>query len=159
MHFSDSFKFPQDVDTIFKSTTSKRFLMKKMKALGARNITIDIEKKGNKVTIEIQREMQAEVPGPLKKFIKPWNKITQSEVWTGEKGGPYTAKMKMDIHGVPVTIKGQLKLKKKKSGSSIENETTVKSGIPFFGRTLSKFVIEASEKAIQEEFDYIREHV
>ncbi len=158
MKFTNTFHFPQDVDTIYQCYVDQDFLTKKMEALGARNIEIEIQKEGNETTIVIKREMQAEVPGPLKKFFQAWNGISQWEIWKGKSGGPYFAEMEMEINGVPATIKGQIELSTSKEGAVIANTTEVKSNIPFLGKTISKFIKEASETAIQEEFEYVKNH-
>jgi len=158
MQFTNEFYFPQDVDTIYKSYINKKFLTQKMEALGARNIEITITNNKEQVIIETSREMQAEVPAPIKKFFAPWNQITQKEVWQGDNGGPYYAEMEMEINGVPASITGQIKLSSSEEGSMIANNTEINSKIPFLGNTISKFISEASEEAIQNEFEYVKEN-
>lgn len=158
MQFTSEFYFPQDVETIYKSYVDKNFLTKKLEKLGARNIEITISKTQEMVIIEISREMEAEVPGPIKKFFAPWNLITQKEVWKGGNGGPYYAEMEMEINGVPVNITGEIKLSSSEEGSMIANHTEINSKIPFIGNTISKFISEVSEEAIRNEFEYVKEN-
>lgn len=158
MKITKKYEFPQEVDNIYKYYTSAALIKAKMEALGARNVDIRIEKEGDTVRVEITREVPAEVPGPLKKFAQPWNKVVQRETWTGTSGGPYRAKMEIEIHNVPVRVNGEMKLVATEEGSASASITEIKSGIPFFGKLLADFMAEASENAIDEEMNYIREH-
>ena len=158
MKFTKTFEFQQDVDTIFKAYTDKDFLQKKMEALGARNIKILIEKNDGETKIKVTREMPADVPRILKKMLNPWNKMIQKEIWTGEKGGPYYGILEIEVEGAPVSVKGEMKIASKDSGSIAANITDISTSIPFIGKSIKKFVAKASEEAIDQEFDYVGQH-
>lgn len=152
-------RFTQSVDAIFHAYTDEAFLRKKMIAFGARNIEIEIFKEADTVEVEIVREMPVEVPGPLKKFAKPWNKITQRELWKGTSGGPYTAQMEIEIHGVPASVRGAMELMASEDGGCFAASITeVDSNIPFLGKVVQKFVSEESQRAVNDELDYVRQH-
>ena len=110
MKIVKQYEFPQHVDDIYSSYTTEQFVKEKIKAMGGRNIDVRITRKGDEVTLQIIREMAAEVPGPLRKFAKPWNTVKQTEVWKGSAGGPYHARMTIEIEDVPVSISGEMKL-------------------------------------------------
>ena len=127
-----------------------------MEAVGARKIKVEIEKGDKETTVEITRDMPAEVPMMLKKFVHPWNRMTQVEIWKGDKGGPYTCEVKVEFVGAPIAIEGTMSLKGNKSdGCTAKTNSKVSCGIPLVGRKLAKFVGEASEEALGEEFTYI----
>jgi len=158
MIFSNVYHFQQSVDTIFQAYVNEVFITTKMKAFGARNVVINIEQEGTTYKMEVSREMPIEVPGPLKKFAKPWNKVVQREIWTGIKGGPYKGQMEMEIDGVPVEVNGQMELRSEGNGTAAEVRTEINSNIPFLGKTISKFVSQVSKETINQEFDYISKH-
>lgn len=155
MKFTKTFEFKQDVDSIFKAYTDEVFLQKKMEALGARNIEIVIEKNKKETKITVTREMPADVPGILKKFLNPWNKMIQKEIWSGSKGGPYYGNLEIEVEGAPVNVKGEMKIAATESGSIAANITEISTSIPFIGKSIKKFVANASEEAIDKEFEYV----
>ena len=155
MKFTKTFQFEQDADAIFKAYTDKVFLQKKMESLGARNIEIKIEKNNDELIIIATREMPADVPSMLKKFLKPWNKMIQKETWTGTKGGPYYGNLEIKVESAPVTVIGQMKIASTESGSAVANITEISTSIPFIGKSIKKFVAKASEEAIDQEFEYV----
>lgn len=160
MEVNTKHKYEQSVDKIYKSYTSKKFLKAKMEAIGSRNIEIEVEKGEDKVTVKIVREVPADVPGMLKKFVRPWNKMIQTETWEGSKGGPYNGVVKVVVVGAPVNMEGKMKLKETKSGGCSAKSTTVIScNVPFVGKKLTKFIAESSEESINDEAAYISENV
>ncbi len=158
MKLTKTFQFEQNVDAIFTAYTDKEFLAKKMEAMGARNIEITIEKNKGEIKITSTREMPADVPGVLKKFLNPWNKMTQKEIWTGSKGGPYYGDLEIKVAGAPVTVIGQMKIASMHSGSIAANSTEISTSIPFLGKSIKKFIAKASEEAINQEFEYVRQN-
>lgn len=160
MEITNKQKYKQSVDEIYKSYTSKKFLKAKLEAMGARNIEIEIEKGEEVTTIKITREMPSEVPGMFKRFMKPWNKMFQTETWEGEKGGPYNGTVKIRVEGTPVKMDGTMRLKEgKKGGCSAKSITEVNCDVPFVGRKLTKFIAESAEVAMEEEAVFIGENV
>lgn len=158
MKVSNKQEFTQDIDTIFAAYTTKAFLEKKLEDLGeSRNIEVTVQKNGDTTTVVLSREVTAEIPGPVKKFFKPWNKMVQTEVWQGSTGGPYTCNIVVDAVGVPVTVKSQMSLKAKGTGCYTDSTTEIKSSIPFVGRVLAKVIAEGSAKGIEKDANYIRQ--
>ncbi|MCO5187907.1 MAG: DUF2505 domain-containing protein [Anaerolineae bacterium] len=160
MKVKQAHEYSQDVDTVFASFHDEEFIKAKMAAIGARNVNIEsITQSGDTVNVKLTREMPAEAPSALKKFVKDWNKLTQTEVWMGSAGGPYTCSIKIDIDGVPVGMQGKMKLSATGSGSVNNIDMDIKSGIPIVGGTLAKFVGQSSEKAMQDEYNYISQNL
>ncbi len=159
MKLANTHIYKQPIDAIYDRCINEHFVQTKMAALGARHIEVNIHKKEDNTTIEIVREMPTEVPFALKSLIKPWTKMTQREVWKGEKGGPYYCNITIKVHGAPLSIQGQMKLEAHEGGTAAVSITEVKCTIPFVGKMLENFIGETSKKAIEQEFDYIGKHV
>ncbi len=159
MKLTNTHIYEQPIDAIYTSCMNKGFIKTKMAALGARNIEVNIQEKGDTTTIEIIREMPIDVPNALKSFIKPWSKMTQTEVWKGAVGGPYYCNINIKVQGAPLDIQGQMKLMAHDGGTAVAAITEVNCTIPFIGKALSNFIGETSKKAIEQEFIYIGEHV
>ena len=155
MQVTNTFKFKQDVDAIYEYYTNADLIIEKMKALGARNIEVTIDEAEEGLQVIVSREVKLKLPGALKNFAQPWNKVTQKEIWTGSSGGPYYGKMKITTEGIPLTASGQMKIAATKKGAAAAVMTDINSDIPFLGKTIAKFAAEASEEAVEEELTYI----
>lgn len=156
MKVTQKHEYQQSVDDVYASFQDEAFVKEKLAAIGARNVVIEsISASGDTVNIKLTREMPAEAPSALKKFVAPWNKLTQTEQWKGSTGGPYTCAIKIDIAGVPVSMQGKMKLSAEGSGSVNDIVMNVKSSIPIVGRALAGFVGEATGRSMQDEYSYI----
>jgi hypothetical protein len=151
--------YNQKIDRIYACCINTDFVKAKMAALGARNIEVTIQKKGDTTTVKIVREIPVEVPNALKSLIQPWSKMTQTEVWKGDIGGPYDCNIAIDLQSVPLSIQSQMKLATNDGGTVAASITEVNCRIPFIGKTLANFIGETSKKAIEQEFEYMAKHV
>ena len=159
MKLTNTHIYKQPINAIYESCINKHFVKTKMESLGARHIEVNIHKETDNTTVEIVREMPVDVPFALKSIVKPWTKMTQTEVWKGEKGGPYYCNITIKVQGAPLRIQGQMKLAAHEGGTAVVSITEVKSTIPFVGKLLENFIGETSKKAIEQEFEYIGKHV
>ena len=110
-------------------------------------------------TVQVKREVPADVPSLLKKFLNPWNTIVQSETWEGQAGGPYCCKLAIEIAGVPVSMSGEMELRTQDGGCVNDVRIEVKCGIPLIGGKLADFVGGDAEKATQAEYEFIRAYL
>ena len=149
-------EYAHDTDAVFALFTDEDEVEAKQEALNARNISIEVcETDDDGVTVTIARELPAEVPGMLKKFLQPWNTVEQAEEWRDCGDGVYEADLEIDIANVPVTVSGTLKLEPTDDGCVNHVRMTVESGIPFVGKTLAEFVAKDCKRIVAEEYDYI----
>lgn len=155
MNITRGHEFKTKVSSIYAFFSDEVLIRAKMEALGARNIEIEFDKAENGYKVLITREMPAEIPGALKNFIQPWNKVIQTELWNKLEDDSYHCDMEMKIEGAPVNIKGQMYLRQTTNGCYAESTTDIKVKVPIFKKLLSKFVLEMAEQSIQNEFDYI----
>ncbi len=150
-------RYNQDVETVFKAFVDSDFMLGKYTALGARHIQIlDNANRGGTHFLKVAREVPASVPGALKQFISPWNKLVQSEQWQGEAGGTRRCRITIETPGIPVTIVGTLTLRPEGQGCVNDVQMEVSSNIPLVGRALSSFVGGETEKSVTAEYGYIK---
>lgn len=153
-------QYAKDVDTVFGLFHDPDFMTAKYVALGARNVAIpECAGSDGRYAVKIKREVPAEVPALLKKFINPWNTITQTERWEGKAGGPYRCQFDIDIAGVPVGVHGVMELHSADGGCVNDVQLEIKCGIPLVGGKLADFVGGDAEKSMQAEYDFIRTHL
>ena len=153
-------EYVHDTDAVFALFTDEEEIEAKQGALGARNISVEeCERDDDGAIVRIVRELPAEVPGILKKFLQPWNTVEQAEEWRDCGDGVYEADINIDIANVPVTVSGTLKLQPTEEGCVNQVRITVDSGIPFVGKTLAEFVGKDCKRVIAEEYEYISDHL
>ena len=153
-------EYMHDTDTVFALFTDAEEVEAKQEALGARNIVIEqctADEDGAIVTFV--RELPADVPGILSKFLQPWNTVGQSEQWRKCDNGVYEADLTIDIRNVPVTIAGTLQLEPAEDGCVNHVYLEISSGIPFIGKTLAEFVTRDCKRLIADEYKYLTERL
>ena len=149
-------EYAHDTDSLFALFIDAEEIEAKQEELGARNIRVEeCESSDDGAIVRFVRELPAEVPGALKKFVQPWNTVEQREEWQVGGSGVYNADISIDIAGVPVTVTGTLKLEPTDRGCVNHVRLRVNSGIPFIGKTLAEFVAKDCKRLIAAEYDYL----
>jgi len=152
--------YAHDTDTLFALFTDKKEITAKQKAIGARNLRVEeCERETDGAVVSFARELPADVPGILSKFLQPWNTVEQSEQWRSCGDSVYKADLAIDIANVPVTISGTLKLEPVKDGCVNHVRMAVDCGIPFVGKTLAEFVAKDCKRILADEFEYISDRL
>ncbi len=160
MRIREDHEYAHSTNALYALFTDAAEIQAKMEALGARNIEIEeCEIYDDGAVVGFVRELAAEVPGILSKFLQPWNTVAQSEQWRDCGDDVYDAILDIDIAGVPVTITGTLELEPVEGGCINHVDVTVECGIPFVGKTLAEFVAYDCARLIGEEYDYITERL
>lgn len=149
-------EYAHGTDALFALFTSAKEIDAKQKALGARSIHVEeCDRYADGAVVTFVRELPADVPGILAKFLQPWNTVEQSEHWRICDGGVYEANLAIDIANVPVTVTGTLELEPRDAGCINHIHMTIESGIPFVGKTLAEFVAIDCKRIIAGEYEYI----
>ena len=160
MRISRDHEYLHSTDAVFALFTDRDAIIAKQEALGARNIRIEeCETSADGAIVRFVRELPADVPGILSKFLQPWNTVEQTERWTSYADDVYQAELEIDIAGVPVTIEGMLELEPLDGGCVNHVRMTIDCGIPFVGKTLAEFVAIDCKRLIADEYNYISERL
>ena len=150
--------YTQPAETVFRSFGNKEVMTKRFTAMGGRNINVELCKlTKTSLDMRVTREVPAEVPTLLKKFMNEWNHATQEEHWTGSPSKGYNGAIKITIKGVPVTITASLFLRNEGSGSVNDMTMSFHSSIPFIGNKLAEFVGKAAEVEMRREYEFVRD--
>lgn len=153
-------EYTHGTDAVFALFADADEIEAKQAALGARNIRVEeCERDDDGAIVRFVRELPADVPGILARFLQPWNTVEQSEEWRVGDEGVYRADIAIDIANVPVTVEGTLKLEPADEGCVNHVRIRVDSGIPFVGKTLAEFVAQDCKRIIAREYDYISERL
>jgi hypothetical protein len=147
-------------DAVFALFTDRAEIEAKQEALGARDIRVEeCAVNSDGAVVRFVRELPAEVPGVLKKFLQPWNTVEQTEHWRRLDDGAYAADIGIDIANVPVTVAGTLALEPAEDGSVNHVRMSVESSIPLVGRTLAEFVAKDCKRILAAEYQYIADRL
>ncbi len=156
MKISRDHNYSHSTDTVFALFTDAAEIEAKQEALDARNIRVEeCERDADGAVVRFVRELPADVPGILSKFLQPWNTVEQSEQWRSCSGGVFKADLTIDIAHVPVTVSGTLELEPEEGGCVNHVRMVVDSGIPFIGKTLAEFVTKDCKRLIAMEYEYL----
>lgn len=157
MEVRDTHSYAQDVDTLFKHFCDAEQVQTKHDALGARNINlVKFESTDSTLNVIIEREVPADVPRAMRKFLGEWNHIKQVENWSGTPGEGYHCDISIEINGVPVTIVGTMELAPEGAGCSNTVNLNISCGIPLVGKKLAELVASQSKTSMREEYEYIK---
>ena len=160
MKIRQDHEYAHGTTAVFALFTDADEIDAKQQALGARNIRIEeCETSDDGAAVQFVRELPADVPGFLSKFLQPWNTVKQSETWRRRAAGVYEADLSIDVANVPVTVAGTLRLESVDGGCINHIRMTVDCGLPFVGKTLAEFVAKDCERIIRDEYDYISERL
>ena len=153
-------EYAHSTDTVFTLFTDAKEIKAKQKALGARKMRVEeCEKDADGAVVRFVRELPAEVPGILSKFLQPWNSVEQLEQWRSCGDDVYEADLAINIANVPVTISGTLKLEPVDDGCVNHVRMAIDCGIPFVGKTLADFVAKDCKRIIADEYEYISDRL
>jgi hypothetical protein len=156
MKIRQDHEYAHGTDAVFALFTDRKEIKAKQKALGARDVRVEeCDTDADGAVVRFVRELPADVPGILSKFLQPWNTVEQSEQWRRLEGGEYDADLAIDIAHVPVTVSGTLELEPVEGGCINHVRVTIDCGIPFVGKTLAEFVAKDCERVIADEYEYI----
>jgi hypothetical protein len=160
MEIKDLHQYDHAVESVFQFFHDPNAVKTKYETIGARNVEIlDASEDGGVFTIKIQREVPADVPGVLQKFLGAWNKVVQTERWQTTADGGRTCDLDVDIAGVPVTVTGTMALQPRGEGCANDVRMKVTCGIPLVGKKLAEFVGGDTKKAMDSEYAYIKSHL
>lgn len=156
MKIRQDHEYAHGTDAVFALFTDRKEIKTKQKALGARAIRVEeCDTDADAAVVRFVRELPADVPGILSKFLQPWNTVEQSEQWRSCGSGVYKADLAIDIASVPVTVSGTLELEPVEGGCINHVRMTIDCGIPFVGKTLAEFVAKDCERIVAREYAYI----
>lgn len=146
------YSYPQDIDTVFAFLSNPETARRRSEAFGEQDIKVTAS--GGAVTNV--RKVEAEVPGFAKKLLKPVNTVTDLKRWDS---ATKTAELSVDIQGVPVTIRGSIRLVPAGTGCDYIVDFQVTCKIPLIGGQLEKHIAGVSEEGMRKEADWNKANI
>lgn len=160
MKISRDHPYAHSTESLYALFTDSKEVEAKQEALDAREIEVlYCDKDDDGAVVRFVRELPADVPGILSKFLQPWNTVEQSEQWQVGDDDVYSCELTIDIANVPVNIEGTLELKPTDDGCVNEVRLAVDCGIPFVGKTLAEFVAADCKRLVAREYEYLTDRL
>lgn len=148
-------RYQQPIEQVFAAFCDRGLLEEKLQFLGSRNVTIHrLEASPTHFEAQITREVPAEAPAMLKKFIAEWNTMHQKEQWKGSPASGFSGSFKVDVEGVPVAVQGSFSLRTEGGATLHRVEVEADSKIPLIGKKLAEFVVSKSKESLLNEFAF-----
>ncbi len=159
MKLSLAHEYDYDLQVVWAAFTDAGFIQAKYEGVGARAIRIQqCSESDEGFDLVVEREVELDAPALLQSFLGAWNKVVQTEHWR-QVHGEYVNEFSVSSAGIPVNIEGVGLLKRDDEGCIYEIDVHITSEVPLVGNKLAQFVAESTERSLDEEFDYISEHL
>ena len=160
MIVSASDSYNHTTEQVYATFTTPEFYAHKFEGVGARNVQVlDVSNQDGTFVITTQRDVPADVPGLLKKFVGEWNTIKQTETWQSYGDGEFGSELSIDAAGVPVQISGTMLLRPEGEGSVNDIELEIQCSVPLVGKSLAEFVAADTRKSLAEEHRFIVDYL
>lgn len=149
-------EYDHPVDEVYAAFTDPDFYIAKFEGIGDRGVqVVDDGEDDDGFWVETYREVPADVPGVLRKFLSEWNAMTQTENWSANEDGYYN-QLELISKGVPLDISGEMFLSG--DGESSVNRVVMylKSSVPLLGGQLEKFGAVRTREGLDAEYEFIQ---
>lgn len=139
-----------DVASAFKLCTEPKSQEQIYARLGGSDLKVKREGRAPNVTLRVSRKEPADPPAVIRRIVPSTSEVSHVEEWAADGDG-HTAKLSVDIKGVPVKISGTKTLQPAKGGCTVEWTFDVTSGIPLLGGVLASFAGGEIQKKLDAE--------
>jgi len=147
------YEHSRDVDTVFAFITDADALTKRGKALGERDVKVEVTESDGVTHVRIAREVEQELPGFAKKLFKPVNVVVEREEWQSE-GERKVAKGHLKVVGTGATFDSTISLSPSQTGCVYEIDFTVTAKAPLIRKKLEAFIGDTALQSLQRQHEY-----
>lgn len=153
-------EYKEDLDTLLRYFSEEELILEKYQQLGTRNTRIlKLEETDDGFIVETQRDVPANVPGMLKRFLGDFNTVRQKERWHWQENEQLLCNMEIELVGVPASISGKMLFSEPGDtpGITTRNDVTVtvSSSVPLVGSTLVSFICDDIRQQMQSEYQFL----
>jgi hypothetical protein len=153
-----SFDYEYDVDTIHELLTDPQFLVERSLAIGELGADCEIEDEGETTVINLEREVERELPSILAKIFDPIQVLDMTERWR-ESGDGWTGDWTIQVRGQPVTIMGEFALAPTAAGCRYTVSHSVKARVPLVARQVEKYILSQTQDGARQELQYTADYL
>lgn len=140
----------------FERHIDEAFLNQKFEALGARDISVDVARDGDAVTVTVDRKMDIDVPGFAKKVVKPTNDVHLVEEWRPDGDG-YICDWHAKTSPAPSKLSGTRTLSAAAGGVNDRTDGSIEVKVPIIGGKLSDWLSGEARSEVEAELAWLKE--
>jgi Protein of unknown function (DUF2505) len=148
-------RFDRSVEEVYALLTDPEFLKRRAESAGEKNAAVRVDSDGGRMTIRLERDVERNLPGFMKKFFHPTSHLVDVQTWdaAGEvKNSDWTVEVSGQRR---VQIRGRLSLAPATGGGCDYTETfSVTVAIPLVGGRIEKYVLGETESSIRQQLDF-----
>ncbi len=154
MEFHEEITYPgADPDDVFGLAVNQKFREAVCAATRAVHHEVRIDDAGDgTASVRVTRQMPAEVPDLVKRFVGDTIEIVQHEEWTAPDGtGRRHATVEVNVTGQPASMTGTITLDSADGGCLERVEGEVSVSMPFIGPAMEPQLAHGLRLALEEE--------
>lgn len=138
---------------VFVLTVDPKFRGEVCEATHALSYDVDVDvRDDDTATVKVRRTMPAEVPDVVRRFVGETIDVMQTEDWgTPDAGGARTARVTVEIKGMPAGMTGTLATASVGDGARMTIDGALTVSIPFVGRKIEPEIAKAIMAASRRE--------
>lgn len=148
-------RYEHSLSKVIDVFTEPDFYVAKFEGIGDRNVEVVQHGDDDGFWIEIERQVPADAPSILKKFLGEWNQMGQMENWY-EDGDGYRNDLELFTHGVPLKITGTMLMSGDEESCVNRIEMRLASNVPLLGGHLEKFAAVRTQQGLDDEYEFIQ---
>ena len=130
-------------EQVFAMLTSENYARIRAERTGALSVEVSRSETDEAVTLEVVRQLPAEVPGFARSFVGDAIGITEVQVWPKPFGPPATFTASFSA---PMTVSGTITVSGSDDGCRVNTNATVHASIPLVGGKLEGLAREQLER-------------
>src|SRR4051812_26621085 len=154
MDITGTHHFDRPIEEVFAAYLDPDSHVARFESMGHKDIRVrSVERGDDSLAITISRDVDIDVPGVAKKFLKPTNHVTSIDRWARVDGVP-TSRSKVELKGVPVDSSAVATLTADDDGTGCTYEVTVsvKVKVPLVGDKIANALKGQLSEQIDAEF-------
>lgn len=138
---------------VYAMISDPAYVQEKNERTGGENVEVSVTDNGaDGCTIEVSRDLPAEIPSFAKKFVGEQISTVQKDNWgAADSDGNYAAKFHVDFGKAPMVLDGTMTITAEGSGAVLRVDADVKASVPFVSGKLEGVAAEQFDRAVRKE--------
>lgn len=153
------YRYAAGVDDVFPLLATKRALVDRFEAQGARDIeVVEYDDSGDAVHLVAHYVVSVDVPGFAKRVLSPETHITHTETWKPTPDGGRSADFQISVKGLPSSMTGTSALVPEGSGCRSVTDAEIVVSIPLLGGKLEQMGLDRLHEDLASVDGYLTSH-
>jgi hypothetical protein len=146
--------YPATPDQLIDMMSDAEYVNAKYTALKDKTFKVTkLERSGDGLSLEVDREVEANLPDFVKKVLGETNRLIQREQWS-KSGDGYTCDVVIDSPGKPMKITGTMAIRPDGAAASKwKVDFTIKGTLPMMGK-IEKVVAQETQENLAKEYEF-----